>query len=208
VGSQGTEFVYEEGHFFSAKDLCYIEYIPALVDAGATVFKIEGRRRPPEYVEVTSRCYREALDAYLEGTFSAEKVRSWTEQLTRVHNRGFCKGFLYGTLGPGDSTLTLPANQATRKRTLIGEVTKYDDTAKQAHISLTLGELAVGEEVILEGSETYCHLSVDSLQVAGVQYRRASVGADVVVLTDCQPEVGDKVYAWRSHQPTLQSATM
>lgn len=196
VDSQNTDIVVDEGHFFSAKDLCYIQHMPDLIGAGASVFKIEGRRKPPEYVEVTSRCYRQALDAYADGTFGA-RVDDWMRQLGSVANRGFSTGFLYGIPGMEDSTVRIPSDRATRKRTLVGEVLRYDADSGQMHVFLGQGELDAGEEIIVEGAETYSRLTVSTLHARGVQYYRASVGAEVVIPSDCHQQAGDRVYAWR-----------
>lgn len=197
VDTQNTDIIFEEGHFFSAKDLCYIEHVPKLIEAGASVFKIEGRRRPPEYVEVTSRCYREAVDAWTKGTFTTIKVIEWLKQLRSVFNRGFGKGFLYEIPGSEDSTNTIPFNKATKERTLVGEVVKYDFNTKRANIFLNYGELKVTDGVIVEGPDTYCNLQIDSFQVQDVQYRCASVGTEAVITSVHPLKKGDKVYAWR-----------
>lgn len=70
----------EEGHkitnkgnfFMSAQDLCMVEYIPELIEAGIDSFKIEGRRRDPHYIETTARIYREAIDAYFSSVIASE----------------------------------------------------------------------------------------------------------------------------------------
>jgi len=197
VDTQDTDIVYDEGHFFSAKDLCYIAHMPDLIAAGASVFKIEGRRRPPEYVEATARCYRAAIDACLNGSFSSEKAHAWQGQLANVFNRGFGTGFLYGIPGPEDSTIALPINKATKERIRIGEVVGHELLSKNTRIRLTSGDLAVNEDVIIEGPESYGHLQVSELRIQGVPCQRAAVGSEVVILTDCQPTLGDQVYAWR-----------
>ena len=57
----------DKTHILSPKDLCMLEYIPQLVDAGVTVFKIEGRAKPADYVATVTRVYREAIDIYNNG---------------------------------------------------------------------------------------------------------------------------------------------
>ena len=61
----------------SPKDLCTIGFINKMIDAGVRVFKIEGRARSAEYVRTVCECYNEAINAYLDDTYSADKIRIW-----------------------------------------------------------------------------------------------------------------------------------
>ena len=67
-----------------------------MIDAGVTVFKIEGRARGPEYVDTTVRCYSEAIEAICDGTYGAEKIKGWDERLAMPFNRGFWDGYYMG----------------------------------------------------------------------------------------------------------------
>lgn len=121
---RGTEIALENGYFMSPKDLKTIGFLDLMVKAGVTVFKIEGRARGPEYVRTAVECYREALDAVLEGRWSEAVSKSWDERLSTVFNRGFWTG---GTRArPGLSRhrpLRLPAQ--TKKKLYCGKCTGY-----------------------------------------------------------------------------------
>ncbi|TFH28102.1 MAG: U32 family peptidase, partial [Promethearchaeota archaeon] len=95
LGEENEEVIYDgySGMFFNAKDLCMIGHIPELIQAGIGSFKIEGRMRDPRYIEETAACYREAIDAVFDGTYSTQKVDAWLERLNGVFNRGFHLGF-------------------------------------------------------------------------------------------------------------------
>ena len=67
-----------------------------IIDAGARVFKIEGRARSPEYVKRVSSCYDEAVRSVLEDTYTPEKIAAWKEKLATVFNRGFWDGYYLG----------------------------------------------------------------------------------------------------------------
>ena len=85
-------------HILSPKDLCMLEYIPQLVDAGVTIFKIEGRAKPADYVATVTRVYREAINIYNKGMWDIKKqenIEKWEKDLTKVFNRGFDTGFFY-----------------------------------------------------------------------------------------------------------------
>ncbi len=70
----GHQFDIDNEYIMSPKDLCTIGFIDKVLDSGSSVLKIEGRGRSPEYVKTTTQCYREAVDAYLKGTYNKEKL--------------------------------------------------------------------------------------------------------------------------------------
>ena len=80
----------------SAKDLCTIDFIDKILDAGVSVLKLEGRGRSVDYVHTVTKCYTEAIDAYIDGTYSQDKVKDWKEKLATVFNRGFWDGYYLG----------------------------------------------------------------------------------------------------------------
>ena len=61
----------DKTHILSPRDLCMVEHIPELVEAGVNVFKIEGRARPADYVATVTRVYRDAIDTYHEGIWNS-----------------------------------------------------------------------------------------------------------------------------------------
>ena len=89
----GKEYIYDGVRFMNSRDLCMIAYIPQLIEAKIDALKIEGRMRHPHYVDVVAKSYREAIDAYCDGTFSKKKVGRWVTELKKVYNRGFTPGF-------------------------------------------------------------------------------------------------------------------
>ena len=110
-------------YIMSPKDLCTIGFINKMIDAGVRVFKIEGRARPAEYVKTVCECYDEALNAYLDGSYGAEKIANWKERLATVFNRGFWDGYYLGQrLGEWSEVY---GSKATKKKICIGKVTNY-----------------------------------------------------------------------------------
>ena len=67
-----------------------------MIKAGVRVFKIEGRARGPEYVHTVVSCYKEAIQAVCDGTFTDEKKDEWDQRLSTVFNRGFWDGYYQG----------------------------------------------------------------------------------------------------------------
>ena len=92
----GVELDVDNKYIMSPKDLKTIGFIDKMAQAGVRVFKIEGRARSAEYVYTVVQCYREALQAVADGTFSPDKVKAWDERLATVFNRGFWDGYYLG----------------------------------------------------------------------------------------------------------------
>lgn len=80
-------------YIMNAKDLCMIDHIPELVEAGVTSLKIEGRAKSAYYVSVAANAYRCAVDAYLAGEPLPEWVRN---EVFEVSHRDYCTGFFFG----------------------------------------------------------------------------------------------------------------
>lgn len=89
-------------YIFNSKDLCMIEYIPELVDAGIDSFKIEGRAKSEYYTAVVTYAYRNAIDEYLKNPVSDFKVPQWIlDELEKVSHREYTTGFNFGPLKNG-----------------------------------------------------------------------------------------------------------
>ncbi|MHA1520242.1 MAG: peptidase U32 family protein [Promethearchaeota archaeon] len=172
LGEEGEELNYDgySGMFFNAKDLCMIGHIPELIKAGIGSFKIEGRMRDPRYIEETAACYREAIDAVFDGTYSTQKVDSWLNRLSGVFNRGFHLGFFFGRPGPDDIQRTIRGNVAKAKKIQIGKVINYYGTAEAVEIELFRDGIRIRDELIFANQADFYHTEiVKSLQIEGEQ---------------------------------------
>lgn len=111
-------------YILNSRDLCLLEQLPRLLEAGVDAFKIEGRMKSPLYLAVAARVYREALDSYRNETFNdSGKLELWLSQLQAVATRPFTRGFLDGP----DPRLQDPANTKNTKRAeFCGMVQGYD----------------------------------------------------------------------------------
>lgn len=79
----GDQLDIENKYIMSPKDLKTIHFLNKMIDAGVTVFKIEGRARGPEYVQVAVECYSQAIDAICDGTYSDDKIAIWDGRLEK-----------------------------------------------------------------------------------------------------------------------------
>ncbi len=191
---EGDKIVSEGKYFLSAKDLCMIEHIPELIRSGINAFKIEGRKRDPLYVEVTARCYREAIDSYFAKTFTKEKVAAWKRQLTDVYNRGFNTGFYFGDPSRDGISYDQADNLSPIKKILIGYVKHYYSKIKVAEICFDHQGLVNGQQIMIAGVQTYLTQTVDSMQINGQKVSRASKGGLVGLLLNKPVKAGDKVF--------------
>ncbi|NDV47291.1 U32 family peptidase [Paludibacter sp. 221] len=142
----------ENEYIMSPKDLKTIHFINKMLDSGVRVFKIEGRARGAEYVKTVVSCYKEAIEAYLEGTFTDEKIADWDKRLSRVFNRGFWNGYYLGQrLGEWSSNY---GSEATHRKVYLGKVTNYFGKIGVAEVHLETQSLSVGDEILITGETT------------------------------------------------------
>ena len=83
-------------YIMNSRDMCMIEHIPELIEAGVTSFKIEGRMKSAYYAAAVTNAYRHAIDCALEGK---ELPQIWVDELEKVSHRPYCTGFYYGDPG-------------------------------------------------------------------------------------------------------------
>lgn len=108
-------------YIFNSKDLCMIEHIPELIDAGIDSFKIEGRMKTALYVATVARTYRKAIDDYLEDPELYEKNMSWyLDQISNCTYRQFTTGFFFGK--PTHESQIYDNNTYIREYTYLGIV--------------------------------------------------------------------------------------
>lgn len=160
----GNTLEIDNKYIMSPKDLCTIEFMDKIIDAGVTVFKIEGRARSAEYVKTVSRCYRDAADAVLAGKYTPEYASELKERLSTVFNRGFWDGYYQGArLGEWSEVY---GNKATKSKKYIGKVTNYFSNIGVAEILIETGSISVGDNVIIIGPSTgVVEVTVEEIRV-------------------------------------------
>ena len=190
---EGTQFEIDNEYIMSAADLCTIDFLDKVIAAGVSVLKIEGRGRAADYVFTTTQCYREAIDAYYDGTFSAEKVADWKERLSTVFNRGFWDGYYLGRkMGEWSDE---PGSKATKRKVYIGKGMKYYENAGIGEFLIEAQNVKVGDELIITGPTTgVVELQLESLRVDDEPAEVAKRGATITfpVIEKIRPS--DKLY--------------
>ncbi len=149
----GMELEVDNEYIMSPKDLCTIGFLDKIVKAGVRVLKIEGRGRSADYVRTVTECYREAVEAIADGSYSQEKIEGWMQRLATVFNRGFWDGYYLGRrLGEWSDRY---GSQATEQKVYLGPVHNYFGRIGVAEVQLQTAEtLRVGDEVMVIGETT------------------------------------------------------
>lgn len=148
----GWEMEIDNKYIMSPKDLCTIDFLDVMTDAGVRVLKIEGRARSAEYVKKVVSAYRKAADAIEKGEYSAQMTAPLKEELSEVFNRGFWGGYYQGAkLG---EWCNVYGNSATKKKIYIGRVTNYFSKLQVAEIQVEAAPIKVGTHLMIIGPTT------------------------------------------------------
>lgn len=189
----GIELEIDNEYIMSPKDLKTIDFMDRILDSGVRVLKIEGRGRSPEYVKKVTRVYRQAADAWLDGSYTDEKIEEWNAELDSVYNRGFWDGYYLGRK-TGEWTERY-GNQATKKKLFLGIVTNYFGKIGVAELKIQTHDLQVGDEINIIGPTTGVYEGgIDELRVDLDPVEIAGKGDSVSFKTNELVRRGDKVY--------------
>ena len=148
----GYQLEIDNKYIMSPKDLKTIRFIDRMMKAGVRVFKIEGRARGPEYVYTVVKCYKEAMQAVIDGTFTEERKDAWDARLATVFNRGFWDGYYQGqTMGEWNKNY---GSNATERKVYIGKCTKYYSKLGVAEFSVEATTFKLGDRLLITGPTT------------------------------------------------------
>ncbi len=190
---EGNELLIDNEYIMSPKDLCTIGFIDDIINAGVKVLKIEGRGRAPEYVKTVTECYREAADAYLDGTYSKEKIEGWNQRLATVYNRGFWDGYYLGQeLGEWSEG---HGSQATTRKKFLGQGIKYFPKINIAEFRIETHSLSVGDKILITGPTTgVIETTVKELRVDDKSVEKVEKGVNFSTPIDEIIRPSDKLY--------------
>ena len=148
-----TELLVSGKYIMSPKDLCTIGFLDKIIHAGVRVLKIEGRGRSADYVKTVVECYKGAVQAVADGTYTQEKIADWTERLSTVFNRGFWDGYYLGRkMGEWSERY---GSQATENKVYLGKVTNYYNRPQVAEMRIETAEtLKQGDDLMVIGQTT------------------------------------------------------
>ena len=183
-----------DDYVLSPKDLCTIEFIDQLIVAGIDSFKIEGRKRAPEYVAKTVSVYRKAIDLYLKKKLSIEKKKELLKELETVYNRGFSSGFYFGKPSSEDYA-GVEGSKATTRKEYVGKVLNYFKKPKAAHVLIESGKIRLNDKILIIGETTgLIELTLDKIFIKEKSSKTAQKGDEVTFVTSELVRRNDKVY--------------
>lgn len=196
-GKKDYSLILGKDYVMSAKDMNTLPFIEKLIEAGIRSFKIEGRKRSPEYAAKVTSVYRRAIDAYFEGTLTEEMKSSLGEELLTVYNRGYSNGFYLGQPDGGDISKAAGSESEFQKQYL-GKVLNYYKSPKIAYIQVEAGRIASGDTLLVIGETTgVVEATVGEMRINETVGSSAMKGDLVTFHLEERVREGDKVYILR-----------
>ena len=189
----GHQIEVDRQYLMSPKDLKTVRFIDRMMKAGVRVFKIEGRARGPEYVYTVVKCYKEAIQSVLDGTFTTEKKDQWDERLARVFNRGFWDGYYQGQqMGEWNKEY---GSCATERKVYVGRGQKYFSKLGVAEFSVEATTFQVGDKLLITGPTTgVMYITADEIHDDHGPVQVAQQGTRVSVAVPDKVRPSDKLF--------------
>lgn len=135
-------------YIFNSKDLCMIEYIPELIEAGIKSFKIEGRVKSSYYVATVLRSYRMAIDEYLRNPDNYSFNKEWLNEIKKASHRKFTTGFYFNKPTEKDQVYT--SSTYIRDYDFVGLILDYNKETKLATVEQR-NRMFIGDKVEIFG---------------------------------------------------------
>lgn len=135
-------------YVFNSKDLCMIEHIPEIIEAGIASAKIEGRMKSVFYLANVVRAYRTAIDTYYDDPENFRYRQEWLDTLEKVSNRHFTTGFFFGK--PDENDQNYESSAYIRNYDFIGIVREYDEQTGDAIVEQR-NNFRAGDEIEVFG---------------------------------------------------------
>ena len=189
----GYQLEIDNKYIMSPKDLKTIRFIDKMMNAGVRVFKIEGRARGPEYVYTVVKCYREAIQAVVDGTFTEARKDEWDQRLATVFNRGFWDGYYQGqTMGEWNKNY---GSNATERKVYVGKGTKYYSKLGVAEFTVEATTFKVGDKMLITGPTTGgMYVTADEIHDDNGPVEVAQQGTRVSIAVTGKVRPSDKLF--------------
>jgi putative protease len=187
------ELLVDNEYIMSPKDLCTIDVLDQLINSGVDVLKIEGRSKGADYVYIVTKCYREAIAAVENNTYSQEKIDNWLKQLSTVYNRGFWEGYYLGRkLGEWTPQ---PGSIATEKKMYVGKGIKYYPNIQVGEFLIEAGSIKTGDTLMISGASIgMARQQMHTLTVNGAAGSIAVKGDKITFPVAAKISTKDKLY--------------
>ena len=190
----GYEMIVDNKYVMSPKDLCTIRIIDKILDAGVSILKIEGRGRSADYVSAVVGAYRKAVELCSSGKIPSRHLEKLEEELASVFNRGFWHGGYYLGDKAGEWS-GISGSRAEKKKVQLGIITNYFHKPGIAEVTLTAGDMKVGDEILATGRTTGAvKLEIGRIRVDGKESFTAKKGTVATFPSGIKLRRGDNVY--------------
>ena len=191
----GYELDIDNEYIMSPKDLKTIHFLNKVLASGVEVLKLEGRARSPEYVKTVTKCYNEAIIAYIDGEYTKKRIEQWTKRLENVFNRGFWDGYYLGQkLGEWSEVY---GSKATKKKLYIAKGLNYFSKLKVAEFLCEADKISVGDEVLIIGPSTGVIMTtVNEIRVNLTNVQEAIQGERFSIPVKQVVRRSDRLYKW------------
>jgi putative protease len=189
----GIELDIDNEYIMSPKDLCTIDFLDQVLDAGVKVLKIEGRGRAPEYVKTVIESYRKAVDAYIGGEYTVDLGKGLMDDLRTVYNRDFWAGYYLGQqLGEFND---ISGSKATQKRVYLGKGIHYFPRVSIGEFKIEAQSVKVGDKILITGPTTgVLELEISEMMVDEKPAETASKGMHITIPVTEMIRRSDKLY--------------
>ncbi len=189
----GTQLEIDNKYVMSPKDLKTVRFIDRMMKSGVRVFKIEGRARGPEYVYTVVKCYKEAIQSVIDGTFTEEKKDEWDKRLATVFNRGFWDGYYLGQkLGEWNKNY---GSCATEKKVYVGKGVKYFSKLGVAEFAIEAADIKKGDKLLITGPTTgVVYMTADEIRYDLKPVDEALKGQRVSMPVPAKVRPSDKLF--------------
>ncbi len=191
---ENYSLVLGEDYVMSPKDLCTIPFIEKLIESGIDSFKIEGRKRSPEYIAKVVNTYRKAIDYYFENRLTDDIKTEFINELGKVYNRGFSPGFYLGEPG-SESYSKIYGSIATTRKVYVGKVLNYYQKNKIAYIEIMAGTISLGDSIYIIGNTTgTVEIQIKKIISETEEITAAHKGTKITIECNERVREYDKVY--------------
>jgi putative protease len=175
-------------YILHSQDLCMIEHIPAMISAGITSLKIEGRMKGIHYLATTVNAYRQAIDSYVTDPANYSIKTHWIKELSALNHRGYSTGFYFGV--PEQKPSNIEVHKSASKPLFVGKVI---ESRFSQNISVEVrNKICRGDfiEVLHPGNPPYPDQILDIIDSGQRSLPVAQPGnqVDLALNHDCSPK--------------------
>jgi len=187
------ELELDNNYVMSPKDLCSIEFVDKLIDAGIDALKIEGRSRSVDYVDTVVSCYRKAIDAVEKSEYSDELKKELKQKLKTVYNRKFSDGFFMGK--PINEWAGIHGSDSKTSKEFVGVVSNFYPNISVAEIKIEAKGLNKGDSILITGNATgILRQTVDEMQIDHKDIDESKKGDSIAIKVKEKVRKNDKVF--------------